>query len=240
MAKKQFVDKDGNKFVEVTPWYKKWWIWVLAVVVILLMIGFLGGSNNNSASKSDRAPKATAHNTTDNEKGSNEQAASDKATASSVTVDDEQYSISGKKVYSVDYSNSSWSPAKVTVDKVTVYKLTKPHKYESANDGTFKTNGYVRLHFIISPTRDIDVYPTQGTAIYDNGEQHGADSMESWDGEVAKGVTKSGNVTLPIQKLENANSLKSVRFKFDADYDTDDDEDENSDHTYDFTINLQN
>ncbi len=23
MSKKQFVDKDGNKFVEVTPWYKK-------------------------------------------------------------------------------------------------------------------------------------------------------------------------------------------------------------------------
>ncbi|WP_252904140.1 hypothetical protein [Secundilactobacillus silagei] len=154
-------------------------------------------------------------------------------------MDDDQYDISDKKAYSVDYTNENWSAAKVSVDKVTVYKLTKEHKYDSANDGKFNISGFVRLHFIISPTRDIDAYPTQGTVIYSNGEQHEADSMESWDGEIAKGVTKSGNVTLPIQKLENVKSLKTVRFKFDTDYETNNDDDDNSDHTYDFTINLQ-
>ncbi len=51
MAKKQFVDKDGRKFVEVTPWYKQWWSWVLAVAAIILMISLIGGSKDRSESK---------------------------------------------------------------------------------------------------------------------------------------------------------------------------------------------
>lgn len=238
MAKKQFVDKDGRKFVEVTPWYKQWWSWVLAVAAIILMISLIGGSKDRSESKADQSSGVTAHNTTDTEKGTSESTNSKKASPS-VTVDDEKYAISDKKAYKVNYSDSNWASAKIGVDKVTVYKLAKPHQFESSEDGKFNIEGYVRLHFSVSPTRDINAYPTQGTVIYSNGEQHDADSLENWDGEIAKGVTKAGDVTLPIQKLNSAGSLKTLRYKFDADYETDNDDDENSDHTYDFTLNFK-
>lgn len=235
MTKKQFVDKDGNKFVQVTPWYKKWWVWVIAVIAILIIIGSIGGSGNDSSS-SNNSSNATAHKTTNKEKGNGD---TDKSTSSTLKVDYDSYDVANKKTYNVNYSDVNWSAATIKVDKVTVYKLTKSHKYESANDGNFQANGFVRIHFIVSPTRDIDAYPTQGTAIYSNGEQHEADSLESWDGEIAKGVTKSGNVTIPVKDLTNSSSLKNIRYKFDADYDTDDIDDDNSDHTYDFTLNLQ-
>ena len=221
MAKKQFVDKVGLKFVEVTPWYKQWWSWVLAVAAIILMISLIGGSKDRSESKADQSSGVTAHNTTDTEKGTSESTNSKKASPS-VTVDDEKYAISDKKAYKVNYSDSNWASAKIGVDKVTVYKLAKPHQFESSEDGKF-----------------INAYPTQGTVIYSNGEQHDADSLENWDGEIAKGVTKAGDVTLPIQKLNSAGSLKTLRYKFDADYETDNDDDENSDHTYDFTLNFK-
>lgn len=238
MAKKQFVDKDGRKFVEVTPWYKQWWSWVLAVAAIILMISLIGGSKDRSESKADQSSEVTAHNTTDIEKGTSESTSAKKASPS-VTVDDEKYAISDKKAYKVNYSDSNWAPAKIGVDKVTVYKLAKPHQFESSEDGKFNIEGYVRLHFSVSPTRDINAYPTMGTVIYSNGEQDDADAPEGWDGEIARGATKAGDVTLPIQKLNSAGSLKTLRYKFDTDYETDNDDDENSDHTYDFTLNFK-
>ena len=226
MSKKQFVDKDGKKFVEVTSRYQKWRVWGVAVLAVCIIVGLSFGLSNSSKTVS----KATAHDTTSEEKGK-------KSGVPSVTVDDEKYDISDKKAYSVGYSNDKWSAAKISVDKVTVYKLTKSQKYESNFDGTFNIKGFVRLHVIVSPTRDLEADPTSGTIIYNNHEQQES-SPESWDGDISKGVTKSGNVTLPIQKLANVKSLKTIRFKFDADYDPDDDYDVTSDHTYDFTVNL--
>ena len=40
MAKK-ITDKNGDTYVEVKPWYKRWWVWVLAIVVVLFIIGAL-------------------------------------------------------------------------------------------------------------------------------------------------------------------------------------------------------
>ncbi|WP_203649294.1 hypothetical protein [Secundilactobacillus yichangensis] len=238
MAKKQFVDKDGRKFVEVTPWYKQWWVWVMAVVAIIVIIGLLGGRKSSSKDNLDDTASATAHTTTKNEKGSAAKPKTKKSAASTITVDDNHYDVLAKKTYRANYTDSSWSAAKVKVDKVTVYKLAKAYKYNSTDDGKFDITGYVRLHVIISPTRDIDAYATQGTVVYSNGEQHDCDTMEDWDGEIARGATKAGDVTLPIEQLANINSLKTLRFKFDTDYETDNDDDENSDHTYDFTLNL--
>lgn len=51
MAKK-ITDKNGNTFVEVKPWYKRWWIWVIAVVIILAIIGSIAGNNDDDSSSS--------------------------------------------------------------------------------------------------------------------------------------------------------------------------------------------
>ena len=50
MAKKM-VDKDGNTYVQVKPWYKRWWVWVL-VVILIFVIGSAAGSDDSSSSSS--------------------------------------------------------------------------------------------------------------------------------------------------------------------------------------------
>lgn len=40
---KKIADKNGDTYVEVKPWYKRWWVWVIAVVVILGIIGAISG-----------------------------------------------------------------------------------------------------------------------------------------------------------------------------------------------------
>ena len=35
MAKKM-TDKDGNTYVQVKPWYKRWWVGVIIVIALLI------------------------------------------------------------------------------------------------------------------------------------------------------------------------------------------------------------
>ena len=71
---------------------------------------------------------------------------------------------------------------------------------------------------------------------YSNGEQHEADSMEDWDGDINDGIKKSGTITLPIQKLSSTSSLKSIRMKFDAS--SQDEDNESMDKTFDLTHHI--
>lgn len=61
---KKIQDENGNTYVEIKPWYKKWWIWVLAVVVIIFLFGSLGGKNTkNSESKKNSGNNTTVEKT---------------------------------------------------------------------------------------------------------------------------------------------------------------------------------
>ena len=235
MAKK-IQDDDGNTYVAVKPWYKKWWVWVIIAVLVVLGFALLGGSDDSDTKSSSSS--ATAHKTTKKETGTGTNSDSDTSSLKTIEVSYTDYKVAAEKTFSVNYSNTSWNAANVKIDKVTVYKLSKPYKYESANDGKFNVNGFVRFHVSITANRDVSIYPTQGTAVYSNGEQHEADSSESWDGDISKGATKSGNVTVPVKDLSNTSSLKTLRFKFDGNYDTDDYDDDNSNKTFDITLNL--
>ena len=68
-------------------------------------------------------------------------------------------------------------------------------------------------------------------------EQHDIETKEDWD-DIDKDISKTGTIYVPIYKLKNVNSIKSLRFKFDCNnQDTGDDVD-NYEHTYDMNINL--
>ena len=101
MAKK-ITDKDGKTYVQVKPWYKRWWIWVIVVIVALFLIGSLTG---NSESKSSSGS------------GSNTQTTS----PSRITVDYDDYKVQSSKTYKLNYSNTDWDKADVKINKVTVY-----------------------------------------------------------------------------------------------------------------------
>lgn len=227
MAKK-IQDDDGNTYVAVKPWYKKWWIWVIIVVLVFFGFALLGGNDDDTKSSSDTA---TAHKTTKKETGAT-------SSTKSIEVSYKDYDVASEKSFTVNHKDTSWNAAAVTINKVTVYKLAKAYSYDSSDDGKFKANGFVRIHLTVKANRDISAYPTQGTAVYSNGEQHEGDSMENWDGDISKNATKSGDVTIPIKDLKNTSSLKTLRFKFDSSYDTDDYDDDNSHKTYDITLDL--
>lgn len=216
---KKITDENGNVFVEVKPWYKKWWVWLIIVIVAFVFIGILGSGDDDDSSSSTGS--GTAHQTTSKEKGKD-------TSTGKLTYEFDTLNYTDSKKYNLGYKDTSWNAASVTVNNITVYKLSKA--YEG------KYHGVIKLNLNVKTNRDIDIYPTQGTLVV-NGEQH-EDTPENWDGEISKGVTKSGNVMFLVKSLKSVKDVKQLRYKFDGDYDTDDYDDDNSNHTYDMTLNL--
>lgn len=212
MAKK-ITDKNGDTYVEVKPWYKRWWVWVIAIIVLLFIIGIASGGHGGSESKSGSATTAS--------------------TTSSITVDYDDYDVKSSKNYNVNYSNTDWDAANVSIDKITVYKLDKPYKFDSANNGKYKINGFIKIHMKIKANSDISIYPQQGTANFGNDQEDAVG--ESWDGDINKGAVKSGNVYIPVKNLSKSTSISSLRFKFDANGQ----KNLEDSYTYDVNLNLQ-
>ncbi|MCC4346153.1 hypothetical protein [Limosilactobacillus reuteri] len=215
MAKK-ITDKDGNVYVQKKAWYKRWWVWVIIAIVALILIGSLSGNSSNSKAGSGS--------------GSNTQISS----PSKITVDYDDYNVKSSKTYKVDYSNNDWDEADVKINKVTVYKLAKPYKFDSANDGKYDINGFIKLDMTIKANGDISIYPQQGTAVIGSEQEEAVG--ESWDGDINKGAEKSGEVYIPVKDLEKTTSISNIRFKFSGN----DQNDMESDHDYDLTLNLDN
>lgn len=211
-----------------------------AVISFILILSLTAcGANESkkdSSSSSKQSSSAAVHKTTKSEKGLE----SAKVNKTKIfKYNHSEYDIAAKKVYNVSFEDTSWADTKIAIDKVEVLKTAKDYNYESDEDGTYPLQGFVRVHLAITPARDINIYPTKGLVVFNNNEQHNADSTENWDGEIASNATKDGWITFPIKNLNNISDLKSIRLKFDANYDTDDDDDENSSYDYDFTLTLE-
>ena len=196
------------------PFYKQWWAVTIAFILVFFagyIIGAAGASGDdetNEASVSSSSKDSSKTSTADRSSG--------KSNAKQIlTVDYKVYEIASEKSFKPNY------------------KTAKTYKYDSANDGKFNIQGFLQLHYVIKTKADVSVYPTQGTYIYSNGEQHEADSTESWDGDISKNVSKQGTVTVPVEQISN---VKSVRVKFDAS--GQDFSDDSLDHDFDFTITL--
>ena len=215
--------------------------------VLLLSCGLLVACGSDQAdSSADNGPKTnkvSGHKTTAKEKGSEQK---DKAkphkmakkNKQKLEINYEDYQLKKQKKYTSDFNDDSWAKTKVVIDQVEVDQVEK-QEYDSANDGKYDVNGFVRLHMSVTPGRDINFYPTQGTVIYNDGQQHEATGNESWDGEIAKGATKDGWISFQVKQLDQVTDLSSIRLKFTADYDTDDYEDDDAYQDYDLTLDLK-
>lgn len=214
------------------PFYKQWW----AVTIAFIFVFFIGYIFGSAASSSDDSndEASVASSSKSSSKSTTDDKSSEKNNAKkTLTVSYKNYEISSEKTFKPNYTNNSWAGGSVSVDSITLYKTAKAYNYDSANDGKFTIQGFMQIHYVIKTKADVSVYPTQGTYIYSNGEQHGADSTESWDGDISKNVTKQGTVTVPVEKISSVNS---VRVKFDAS--AQDVSDDSLDHDFDFTITL--
>lgn len=204
------------------PWYKTWSTWVIIVLSILVIsMGFFILTDGSFRDSSD-SDANTSQNTNNGH---------------TLSVDYKKYQIKAMKNYRVDYTDHSWDGGDVRINKVIIYQTAKPYMFSSSNDGKFNIHGFARIYMTVKADDDVSIYPTQGTYNYSDGEQHGVDSSESWDGDINDGTTKSGTVTIPIQHLKNTSSLKSIRMKFDAS--AQDDDDDSLDKTFDLTVDLK-
>lgn len=146
--------------------------------------------------------------------------------------------IQSKQDYSVNFSDTSWAGVNLSIDKVSVVKTTDMIDY---SDDSYV--GFVAVHFNIDNTQqDISIYPTQAKIVTDYGEQvddGGAFNYDTWDGDLMAGTKEDGWGIYPLEKLESATSIKTLRLNIHASYDTDDYNDDNAYHTYDITLQLQ-
>lgn len=214
------------------PFYKQWWAVTIAFIFVFF-VGYIFGSAASSSDDSNDEASVTSSSKSSSKSTTDDKSSGKNNAKKTLTVSYKNYEISSEKTFKPNYTNNSWAGGSVSVDSITLYKTAKAYNYDSANDGKFTIQGFMQIHYVIKTKADISVYPTQGTYIYSNGEQHGADSTESWDGDISKNVTKQGTVTVPVEKISSVNS---VRVKFDAS--GQDFSDDSLDHDFDFTITL--
>lgn len=214
------------------PFYKQWWAVTIAFIFVFF-VGYIFGSAASSSDDSNDEASVASSSKSSSKSTTDDKSSGKNNAKKTLTVSYKNYEISSEKTFKPNYTNNSWAGGSVSVDSITLYKTAKAYNYDSANDGKFTIQGFMQIHYVIKTKADISVYPTQGTYIYSNGEQHGADSTESWDGDISKNVTKQGTVTVPVEKISSVNS---VRVKFDAS--GQDFSDDSLDHDFDFTITL--
>ncbi|RHW51397.1 hypothetical protein DS831_04505 [Bombilactobacillus bombi] len=236
MHKQSKTPKGGKSF------YKVWWFWIIAVALAIILFAAHSGSNTSGSSNSSdtKTEKATGHTTTSEEKGNI--TSNQKAKGNSLEIEDESTPVLSKKIYKLNFSDSNWNAATVKVNKVSVFKV-KPFVYDS--ESKKKAEGIIILNISVKANRDIsNTYPDQGTVITDDGQQQEAQLLSitgyttNWGGDIAKDATKTGDVIIPVEKLNKTDQFKSLRYKFNSSYDTDDYDDENANHDYDITIQL--
>lgn len=205
------------------PWYKTWWVWLIIIATIVFISGsffiITDGSFRNSSSSSDSFTNNSQTN------------------ANTISLNYKKYKIKAVKTYHIGYSDKSWNGGTVRIDKIKIYQTAKPYKFDSSNDGKFTVDGFARIYMTIKAQEDIEIYPTEGTYSYSDGEQHDVDSMENWDGKINADSIKSGTITVPIEHLSSTSSIKSIRMKFDGN--SQDDDDDSLDKSFDLTVDLK-
>lgn len=202
---------------------------VLASVTLLaLALAGCGNSTSNNSSNSSKASVAKGQNTSSSKESSD--------SSEKITYNYQDVSVISKATYPVSYSDNSWAGTTVGIDKVTVYRV-KP--FTDASKKTYQ--GLVTAHFKIHTTRDISIYPSQGTLVTSDGQQVDGTNFsgDNFDGQISKDVDRSGTVVWALEKMNDPKSLKTLRLKWSANYDTNDMEDDNANKDYDATINLQ-
>lgn len=227
---KEIKGDDGKTYVVKSKksWYKRWWVWVLIALAVIIVFALIssGGSDDDDSSSSN--------NSTNTAKRVNTK-------TGSIELDGQDIEYTNSKKFKVANSeDTSWEGATATVNSVTIYKTKSGYSYGTKSDKK-EVQGLLALSVTVKAIKDIEVLMNIGTiSIPSINEQHDVETKEDW-GDLDKGMSKTGTVYVPIYKLDNVNSIKSLRFKFDGQLQDTDDADEdmdNYDHTYDITVNF--
>lgn len=214
----QNIDEEGNTYIYVKPWYKKWWLFSIIIFVLLIIIVLKFNRSDNTVRIANDVTSISKNKT------------------KTLAFDLDDYQISKALTYKLKYQNNSWSGGSFKVYRVTIYKTKKSHYYETGS-GKIRLNGFVRIYLTAHAKKNINVDISDGVVNLSTMElQHVDDSDDYWSGNMNKGATKNIEVTAPIEKLNKLTNIKKVALHFDvAAKSTDDD---SLDKTMNLVLNL--
>lgn len=213
-------------------------VFSLGIVLVcgLTLAACSEGSSSSNNGNTNKATVSDTHKEVSKEKDSSLLKNHDRYSKIATGNGAEDTKIAGEKDYTTNWSDSSWAGVNLSVDKVSILKVTD---YKDYSDNVYA--GFAIVHFIIDNTEhDINIYPEQATLNTNNGEQtEGSYELDHFGGEIMKGSKVDGYAAYPLKNLDDVNSITQLRLKFNANYITDDYSDSNANHEYDITIDLQ-
>lgn len=209
-------------------WYKRpsYWIWICSVLAVLLVLINVATFYVVHRTYYPSASTASIENTDTTSKSGKD----------TVTVNHKAYKYTSKKEFTINQSDNSWSYADIKFNKVTIYKLAQEHK--EIGDDDKKANCLIVVNMTIKANKDIEIFPDQGTISTNNGLQGDATYTADFGDSIDSGVTKTGDVTIPLDGVKNISDLKKLRYKFDGGAKDDNDESDDAFKTIDVQINL--
>lgn len=213
-------------------WYqkKKYWFSIIGCLLALLLI--YDGVMYHSIHKAFHPTVSSASIS------SSDSDDSDGATSkNSITVDHKSYKYTAKKTYKMDQNYKDWSYADIHFSEVDIYQLAKEHKKVGIDEK--KANCIVVIKMSVKANKDIEIFPDQATLSTNNGLQGDAVYTDDFSDDIDSGVTKDGNVIIPLDGVNNISDLKKLRLKFDAGAADDNDDSDDAFKTLDINFNLK-
>ena len=209
-------------------WYKRpsYWIWICSVLAIFLVIINVATFYVVHRAYHPSTRTATIENS-DN---------TGRSYKNTITVNHKGYRYTSKKEFTINQNDQSWSYADLKFNKVTIYKLDKEHSVIGYDDQ--KANCLVVVNMTVKANKDIEIFPDQGTISTNNGLQGKAAFTGDFGDSIDSGVTKTGDVIIPLDGVKNISDLKKLRYKFDGSAKDDNDESDDAFKTVDVQIHL--
>lgn len=194
MKRSHNLDKNGNTYVAVQPWYKRWWIWLVIILIFVVGKGFYDINNFNfQSNKPKDSIKITAYH-----------------------YNDSKYSVDKMKTYRPNYVNDTWRGGKVKVSKIKIYKTIKPTKLDNwDDDGGLKVNGFITIYITVYAKKNISIDP-DGSITYSTLEERDHNDYYGFDKSIGEGETRKGYIKYPIKHLKHISDIKAFRLDFDG------------------------
>ncbi|WP_395320698.1 hypothetical protein [Levilactobacillus parabrevis] len=124
------------------------------------------------------------------------------------------HTLTEKYVYTANKDNT-WNGANTQIDGVSITK-TKSFTFTDNDNNSQTGNGIIMVNITTKANKDIYFYPSTGKLITNDGQQLDAARSSDSFGQIYSSAKKDGTILFYIPKLKNVNSIKNIRFVFDA------------------------
>ena len=189
-------DSNGDSYIQVQPWYKKWWVWLFIIIICLgCKAGYDFNKNLTTSNTENKVNKIGTY-----------------------IYDDEKFPVEAKKEYKPNYKYTEWKGATIKITKVKIFKTTKPKKYRFEDDeATKKIRGFATIYMTVIAKKNIEIDLGEENAIFSNLDEVAIEAYyDGFDDGIGAGEKKTGYIKLPIEHLNSVNDINAIRLDFDG------------------------